>query len=691
MIEYINRALDAIEKKDFDKLEDIWTEMMLDKDVDLKDFLKIIDALKLNRKDEQALLLLDVLGNNYEAEGRYNQALTIYKEMLKIKKEDSEIKNRIVNLFKKQYKNSEHLDEYLKCSGLTQGAPIMKALNKFEEFIKYDVGKYFYFERYGLGEVKDINPAKREVVIDFEKKGRDFLSIDVANGLLIPVVQGDFLYKKYKEPETLKNLAQSKPIELIKLILKNFNQPLSASQIKQNLSGIIKKEDLNRWWEKVRKSLEKDDNIQISGRGTKTYTYTALKTDRTDELIKRFRSAQNKEKIELALEFARKLPRFFREIKQELVAIADNFYKERPELSLNILFLFDELKQQGDFQCTIEEIIKNNSFIDLFIKISDFAHQKRLLKLLDIYYPDERYEILKQLFFKINNTKLLNEIGLQLIKEMDKFNEIYFTVFSIPRQYPVQYQWFLRRIQSGELERFLKPGVIPRILESLEYITGVRSIVNKILDLKRFDQLLKNAAEDEAELIIKTIKKNSILPESQKQDMLRIVEYYFPQFFEKKEDFIWTTKQALIKKEEELQHLLKVEIPENKKDISRAREFGDLSENFEYKAAKEKQDQLYQKVRIIEEQLRKAKILQPENINTDCVNIGTRVSLKDIKENKIIVYTILGPWDSDLKKGIIAYNAPVAKSLLGKTCGEKVEINKKYYKIIGIERWQPGG
>ncbi|OPX18569.1 hypothetical protein BXT86_00440 [candidate division WOR-3 bacterium 4484_100] len=689
MADHLDRALDAIQKKDLHLLEDIWTEMILDKDVSLKDFLKIIDALKSEKDDERALLLLELLAGSYESNQQYELALDVYKKMLRVKKEDSEIRKRIVGLFKAQYKENEHIDEYLKYSGLTQDAPIIKALSKFEEFIKYDVGRYFYFERYGLGEVKDVNPAKREVIIDFEKKGKDFLSIDIANGLLIPINHNHFLYKRSKEPETLKRLADEDPIQLIKMLLKSFSEPLSATQIKNYLQGIVEKERLNRWWERVRKSLEKDENIRISGRGSKTYAYTESKMARVDELIEQFRCAKREEKVHLALEYAKQLPQFFKKIAPELIKLADEVYKQKPGFALSILLLFDELKQKVRFQCTIEQIIKENRLTELITEIVDFGHQKKLLELLDIYYPEEKYEILEDLFFKTGNTKLLNEISSQLKKRPEKFEEIYFTIFALPRQYPAQYQWFLRRIQSGELEKYLKPNIIPRILESLEYITGVRAITNKILTLEKFDQLLSQAQPDEAKHIAETVKKSSILSEHQKNDMLRIIEYHFPQFFEKEEEFIWTTKSALIKKKKELEHLLKVEIPENKKEISRAREFGDLSENFEYKAAKEKQDQLYQKVRIIEEQLRKARVLDPENINTECVSIGTQVSLKRLEDNKITVYTILGPWDSDIKKGIISYDAPVAKRLLGKVCEEEVEINKRHYKVIKITKWQP--
>ncbi|MEO0142047.1 MAG: GreA/GreB family elongation factor, partial [candidate division WOR-3 bacterium] len=142
----------------------------------------------------------------------------------------------------------------------------------------------------------------------------------------------------------------------------------------------------------------------------------------------------------------------------------------------------------------------------------------------------------------------------------------------------------------------------------------------------------------------------------------------------------------LIRKKNELEHLLNVEIPENKKEISRAREYGDLSENFEYKAAKERQDQLYQRLRTLESELQKAKIIDFNNIDISKVGIGTKVILKNLQGDNILEYTILGPWDSDLSRNVISYESPLAKDiLLEKRVGDKIKLEDKIYEIIKIE------
>jgi len=140
----------------------------------------------------------------------------------------------------------------------------------------------------------------------------------------------------------------------------------------------------------------------------------------------------------------------------------------------------------------------------------------------------------------------------------------------------------------------------------------------------------------------------------------------------------------LKKRQEELDRLIHEEIPANKKEISRAREFGDLSENFEYKAAREKQAQLMEKVRIIEQELTKAEIIDPARISNTAVAIGTKVFLID-QNGQSDHYTILGRWDTDLENHILSNEAPAAQHILGKKVGDEITINENTFTIERIE------
>jgi len=660
--------------------------MVLDEQVDLNDFLKITKELKKLGESERALLLLEMLATHLESNDEYAKVIEVYKNMVYHVRDDTEIRKKIINLYKLEYKESEHLDEYLEISGFNETGSIFKTIAKLEEFLKYDIGSYFYFERYGIGEVVDTIPSKKEVVIDFEKKKKHFLTLDVARGVLMHLNKEHFLYIKYKNIDDLKKMSLADPVELIKRMLKSFQEPLTTSQIKMHLQGIVEKQELNKFWEMARKKIEKDNNIKISGRTAKTYTYIRSGIDKTDIEIATFNEAAEQEKYLLAEEYAKKMPAAFKRILPELIETGNKALKQKPALALDILMLCNDLKVKAELSYTIDAILEREKPESIIKKLNNIEHQKILLTLVKENNPDEWTDIFRKLIFTINNIKLLDDIAENLKCAPAILKDIYYTIFSMPKQHPQQFQWMLKKMQSGDLQEYLNIKFIPRLIDSLNYVKGIKGIVTKILSLENFDKILKQAKDEDAKYILETINNNTVLENYKKKDFLRIIEYYFPHFFAKEIDIIYTTKTALLKRKEELNKIITIEIPENKKDISRAREFGDLSDNFEYKAAKERQDQLYQKVRIIESELEKIQTINPTTITTDRVSIGTKIRLKNLQDGKPTHYTILGRWDTDLEKNIISNEAPVAKSLLNKVPGDCITINEIEYEIVEIEK-----
>jgi transcription elongation factor GreA len=156
--------------------------------------------------------------------------------------------------------------------------------------------------------------------------------------------------------------------------------------------------------------------------------------------------------------------------------------------------------------------------------------------------------------------------------------------------------------------------------------------------------------------------------------------------FAKPSEVIYSTESALKKRKQELQHMLDVEIPANKKDIGRAREFGDLSENFEYNAAKERQHKLYHKLRTMQTELAKVVVIGASPIDTARVTIGAKITLRNVQSGRTLTYTVLGRWDTDLTKNIISNESPLGAVLLQKMKGDRVTIDNDGYEIISIEK-----
>ncbi|MBR4003908.1 MAG: transcription elongation factor GreA [Clostridia bacterium] len=140
------------------------------------------------------------------------------------------------------------------------------------------------------------------------------------------------------------------------------------------------------------------------------------------------------------------------------------------------------------------------------------------------------------------------------------------------------------------------------------------------------------------------------------------------------ENEIFLTKDGYKALQEKLDYLKSVKRDEVSKKIGVAREFGDLSENAEYDAAKEEQAQVEAEIVEIENKLRFGKIINQKKLDTSKVNAGCFVKLLDLDFDDEFEYQIVGATESDPSKGIISNESPVGQALLGKKVGETVQI-----------------
>jgi len=148
------------------------------------------------------------------------------------------------------------------------------------------------------------------------------------------------------------------------------------------------------------------------------------------------------------------------------------------------------------------------------------------------------------------------------------------------------------------------------------------------------------------------------------------------------------TREGLEKMEKECHQLKAFERPAIVKAIAEARAHGDLSENAEYHAAKEKQSFNESKIKILEANISRAQVLDINNINSDRVQFGATVRLVDEDTDKEIKYQIVSEYEADYSKGLISHSSPVARAAIGKKVGDSIEVTipsgLKYYEVLEI-------
>jgi transcription elongation factor GreA len=150
----------------------------------------------------------------------------------------------------------------------------------------------------------------------------------------------------------------------------------------------------------------------------------------------------------------------------------------------------------------------------------------------------------------------------------------------------------------------------------------------------------------------------------------------------------YITEEGLRKMKEEYERLTKIERPAISKQIGEAIEKGDISENAEYDAAKDAQGMLEAKIAILGEKIASARVIDESKIDTSCVQILNKVTIRNKTNNATMQYTIVSEHEANLKEGKISIQTPIAKGLMGKKLGDVVEIQvpsgKMQFEIVDI-------
>ena len=134
------------------------------------------------------------------------------------------------------------------------------------------------------------------------------------------------------------------------------------------------------------------------------------------------------------------------------------------------------------------------------------------------------------------------------------------------------------------------------------------------------------------------------------------------------------TPKGLAALRAELKNIREVERPQNVADIEEARAHGDLSENAEYHAAKERQGFLDARMKELEAKISLAEVIDPNTLSGDRVVFGATVTVMDLDTEEESTYTIVGDDEADIKKGMISISSPIARALIGKEVGDEFKF-----------------
>jgi transcription elongation factor GreA len=605
------------------------------------------------------------------------------------------------------------MEEYIRISNLSQNwRNVHEAIQDFEKHIAFDKGNFVYHRTWGVGRIAGVQGD--EIRIDFAKKRDHSMSLKMAVDALQTLSKNHiWVLKATWKKEKLHEKVKSEPVWALKTIIKSFGNSCDIKRIKAELSpSVLSTGEWTLWSAKAREILKADPSFGVSPENIDLFTVRERPISIEEKLYNEFKAERNffdrvqtirnftaQKDIELDSEYFTEMfayfagyLRSFSQVTEQVLAsyllvkdMVGRYPQMASSLQVNFLQIFDSI----------------NDVPALFFNLKDNKLKEEFLHHIKLFVP-----AWPDIYIKLFPDALANSIIVNLEKEgyEDKLVAMVVNCFENYRENREAVVWIYRNL--GKAPWFERAGISPekRII-TLIYILDItyREIenhrdtsenrrINKQVYTILFKEGLLDAFVDTADSdtilrIFTFIEDVKDLDPADKIKLRSRIQDAHPDFkffgdTEKKVSRgLMVTAAMYEEKQRQLSHIMEVEVPANSKEIAFALSLGDLRENAEYKAAKEKQEILNSMVAKLKDEIERAQLFYPNSINASRVSCGTKVVLNNDSGGNIEEYTILGPWESDPENRIISYLSPFGGAILNKKVGEQFDFSINDEKI----------
>ncbi len=581
-------------------------------------------------------------------------------------------------------------------------------------------GSWCLHKSWGFGRIAEINFLVNQVTINFQSRKGHTMQLDYAAESLQPIGADHVLAQKAENLEAVKTRAKDDPVGLVRQILENQGGRATQDQIGAMLLGdVFKEAELKRWWEGTKKLLKRDALISVPAKKSAPYELRTDALSRGDELLAEyFVARQIKPQIAAADQIARALESYEKPAEQlePVVRGLEDSARKSQRLhtaqSFELVLARDEIcgKVEGlepaAGTLTITRLLQEEDRrLDDILGLIPAAKLKRILAELPAAFGENWVSRALKLMEK-GNTRAAADISALLVTH-GKREEVRHNLDRWIREHSISSDilcWLCKE-RDGEFGDLIEPRVFTAILSALErdQMSDDRRSY-KLRDLVMDDKelvgdLLGGADTGEARDAMRRLQMTPVFEDLNKRSMLGRVIKVHPELQAmvtgetgEKQEALIVSWETLEKRKADYEELITKKIPENTKEISIARSYGDLRENFEFKAAKEMQRVLMRRKADWEAALSNARGTGFENPDTEQASIGTVVTVRPVGDGTESTYTILGAWDSEPASGIISYQTAMGQALLGHKVGEQVELPTEVgtmrVEIAGIRAWR---
>jgi transcription elongation GreA/GreB family factor len=682
-------AQTLIEKKKFDELESLWMNQLERDPSDADAFIRTAKTLRKAEQRTQSDTLLGLLSDTLLEQKLWSQRLAVLKELGRLSKHPAHLRPPIEQALRNTHGTHKSFQRVFDYAGFNEPTsnPVERA-EKVETWLQYDEGEMFFMAGRGAGIVTELNPELGITRLDFEKDKRVSVPLGAAAKYLTPLPEGHVLREKFRDPQKLREQATKKAADFFARILQSFRRPMTMPEVRDAVIGIVPEEKWTSWWT----AAKKNPQIVVSGTGAKaTYQWNASAEGAENAVRRDFEKADAKTKLDLARKHSARSKELADYFSNALAADALRLSRTDAAMSWQILATLENLPGAHTSNIEASSLLSGPMASRTVAAIGDKQLRERALASVRETHPDWP-KVYSEAFFLDDEPRILSIIIGELEKagHTDLRDRLVDETLRYPRRHPRAFFWYVKRLNEEEkLPEKANYTLLFQILDAVssDEFSSVRARLKDMFDkggiALRIVTTVDN--EEQARKLVETLERYGSLEEYRRETLRHAALMKYPDLREPQAEPVYATAEMLAKKREELDHLKRVEIPANSKALQAAREMGDLRENFEYKAARQRAEYLSARVGELSGEISRAQVLDPKTVDISAVHVGSKVVLSNGDVRREV--TILGPWESAPEHGIYSNQSDVAKALIGHHAGDIVSFMGNDYQIETIRRW----
>ena len=672
-------------KGQFERVEDHWLGRLGEEPENLDYFVGVARALAGNGEDQRARFLLEMLDENLHERQAWSERLALLRAAGELLFAAGELHPAILETLSRIGADNPHVEGLFEIVGLHRAVDdIPKTWDKGDrvlELLPYREGVIVEMEGKGAGQIAVVNLELKSFKV--ELTGQPVLTVGfrAAAKMLRLIPPEHVLARKILEPEKLRELAaHSTPVELLELVFRSYDRPLTAGEIRQALSGILPDKRWQSWWTAARKA----PSLVTSGKGRQTYSWVSSE-EIASTLWEAFERADLEHRLKQFRQNADRDAALRERMVDELVRVATAESTSEAE-TVSIWVALDRLGEApGGADWSIERLVADSRDVNGLVSGLKDRTVRQLVFEQVAARPDS-VERLTALLAIETDAKLLKKLcGPLRQQSAGAFFRFVDETLSSPRKRPAAFTWIAEEAAvDHELLTRSPLRLLQQVLSGLanDDFSSFRKRLEALFESgQTVPKLLPHLDEQQAEKAATAIER-SVLPEFERTPLLNALKLRFASLSQDEDEALFATAPAIERKRAELKNLVEEEIPANRRAIETARAHGDLRENFEYHAARQRHEYLSARLEALHRELERARPIDRSKVKPDEVRIGTRVLLQG--DDRDVEFTILGPWESDPENGVISYQSELGEHLLGTKKGDAVQAEGHSMTVVSI-------